>query len=176
MNNISKIVIFGAGVIVGSIVTWKLTKTKYEQFAKEEIDQMRDYIRTKEKMLNDETKSDSDMHDYVKKIYDEGYSSTTNNEKKGDPVMTDRPYVIAPEEFDENDYQTVSLTYYADKVLADDWDNIIEDVDGTVGSDSLTHFGEYEDDSVYVRNDDLKTDYEILLDVRNYHDLHPVKE
>ena len=43
--------------------------------------------------------------------------------------------------------------------------------DEIVGLDSLTHFGEYEDDSVFVRNDVMKCDYEILLDHRNYKDV-----
>ena len=40
--------------------------------------------------------------------------------------------------------------------------------DDVVGMESLTHFGEYEDDSVFVRNDRLKCDYEILMDERTY--------
>ena len=81
----------------------------------------------------------------------------------------DRPYVISPDEFGElDDYDLISLTYYADEVLADDIDEIVEDVDDVVGLDSLTHFGEYEPDSVFVRNDRLKADYEILLDERTY--------
>ena len=32
-------------------------------------------------------------------------------------------------------------------------------------------FGEYEEDSVFVRDDERKIDYEILADTRNYHDL-----
>lgn len=86
--------------------------------------------------------------------------------------MREKPYVIAPEEFGEmDDYETVSLTYYSDGVLTDDFDNEIEDVEGMVGEDSLDHFGEYEDDSVFVRNDRYKTDYEILLDLRKYSDV-----
>ena len=74
---------------------------------------------------------------------------------------------------DENeDYETVSLTYYADGVLTDEFGNVIEDVEGMVGKESLTHFGEYEEDSVFVRNDSLKTDYEILRDTYNYSDTY----
>lgn len=47
----------------------------------------------------------------------------------------------------------------------------VDDVEEIVGEESLTHFGEYEDDSVFVRNDRLKCDYEILLDQRNYSDV-----
>ena len=83
-----------------------------------------------------------------------------------------KPYVISPEEFGDNvdDYELISLNYYEDGVLADDWDEPIEDIDKVVGKDSLTHFGEYEDDSVYVRNDRLKCEYEILMRVGKFAD------
>ena len=42
------------------------------------------------------------------------------------------------------------------------------DVENTIGIDSLNHFGEYEEDSVFVRNDIKKCDYEILLDESIY--------
>ena len=82
-----------------------------------------------------------------------------------------RVYVISPEEFGNNDYDAESLNYYADGVLTNSWDEVIEDVDGFVGEDSLTRFGEYEDDCVYVRNEVLQTDYEILLDERKFSDI-----
>ena len=52
----------------------------------------------------------------------------------------------------------------------DEDDSPIVDIEYLVGEDSLDHFGEYEDDSVFVRNDDLKTDFEILLDEASYYD------
>ena len=89
--------------------------------------------------------------------------------KKSD---NDKIHVIPPEEFSEyDDYDVVSLTYYADGILTDEDDNIIENIDETVGKGSLNCFGEYEDDSVFVRNDATKTDYEILLDMRKYTDV-----
>lgn len=91
----------------------------------------------------------------------------TYKEKGGDIV--NRPYVIKPEEFGNGDYETVSFTYYSDGVLTDDFDNPIEDIDYYVGEESLDHFGEYEDDSVFVRNDNLKTDFEILLVEESYY-------
>ena len=66
-------------------------------------------------------------------------------------------------------------------MLADDNDDVVEDVNNVVGTESLTHFGEYEDDSVFVRNDGLRCDYEILLDQRKFSDVqankpHPMEE
>ncbi len=84
----------------------------------------------------------------------------------------EKPYVISPDVFGDADgYDVVSLNYYADGVLTDDWGDIIGNVDDIVGEESLTHFGEYENDSVFVRNDRLKTDYEILKDERNFSDI-----
>ena len=37
----------------------------------------------------------------------------------------------------------------------------------------VLYFGEYGDDSVYIRNDELKADYEILLDDEKYEVLFP---
>lgn len=86
----------------------------------------------------------------------------------------DKPYVIPPEEFGElDDFDTATLIYYADGILADDLDNAIESVDSLVGLDSLDHFGENEDDedAIYVRNEQFKCDYEILLDLRRWEDI-----
>ena len=85
-------------------------------------------------------------------------------------------YVISPEDFGESDFDTESLTYYADKVLLRDSTNeVVENVEELVGADSLGTFGQYEDDSVFVRNTDLKKDFEILLDYRKYSDIVSVK-
>ena len=70
-----------------------------------------------------------------------------------------------------DEYEQISLTYYSDGILTDDDDVPITDVDEVVGSESLETFGEYEDDSVFVRNDKLKCDYEILIDQRKYSDV-----
>lgn len=45
------------------------------------------------------------------------------------------------------------------------------DIEDTVGEDFAEHFGEYEDDSVFIRNDRLRCDYEILRDNRSFSDV-----
>ena len=66
-------------------------------------------------------------------------------------------------------YRTVTLYYHADGVLTDDQNEIVEDADDVVGTDFSEHYGEYEDDSVCIRNDAKRTDYEILYDPSTYH-------
>lgn len=82
------------------------------------------------------------------------------------------PYVISPDEFGEDEeYEKINLTYYSDGVLADENDEVVDDVDAKVGIDSLDTFGRFEEDSVHVKNDYLKCYYEILRDERTYEDI-----
>ena len=96
--------------------------------------------------------------------------------------MYDDPFVIDPSEFGENpEYDTETLTYFADGVLVDDVDDVIEEPDIVVGLENLKVFEEFGATSVYVRNDIYKTDYEIIRDDWKYSDLKepvdpPVKE
>ena len=117
-----------------------------------------------------------DIVEYAKILSETGYTNYAERqdkkEKKGvEPVEDERPYVISPDEFGEKDgYENVTLTYYADGVLTDYFDNVISNVDDVVGFDSLDHFGEYEDDVVFVRNEKMETDYEILRDLRDFNE------
>ena len=186
---LNNIFIFAVGAAIGSAVTWKLLKTKYEQIAQEEIDSVKEVFSRK---AEEDTEEDTDeepeeprrsvaekpsLAECAARVKDLGYVNYSNYKEEKKEVTesmadVDRPYVISPDEFGEfDDYEQISLTLYADGVLTDDYDEPLEDVEGTVGEDSLTHFGEYEDDSVFVRNDRLKADYEILKDLSNYSDI-----
>lgn len=194
-NKLINIAMFAAGAAIGSVVTWKLVKAKYEQITQEEIDSMREYYEDKyaggseaKKMVEIGEAADKgiaeglkqtvpdkpDIMEYAAKIKDLGYSDESKDEEEeDDESMGYKPYVISPDEYDENGYDTESLTYYADGVLTDSYNEIVEDVEDMIGVDSLDHFGEFEDDSVFVRNDDRRCDYEILKDYRNYADVFP---
>lgn len=188
MNNASIIFAFVVGAAVGSVVTWKLVKTKYEQIAQEEIDSVKetfskrmqekendkseyDSEQSKKKEAAEAAKTKANISDYADKLTNYGYGY--DKEKGGVDDMNDSIQVISPDEFGDADgYSVVSLTYYeGDGVLTDDWDNPIPDVEGTVGSDFASHFGEFEQDSVFIRNNDLRTEFEILRDLRSYSDL-----
>ena len=88
-------------------------------------------------------------------------------------VVENKPYVITPEEFSEGEYNTVTLNYYTDRVLADDDYNVVKDIKGTIGEEALNAFGLYEEDVVYVRNEKYQIDYEILLDERAFCEVAP---
>lgn len=80
----------------------------------------------------------------------------------------DYPFTITKMEYDEDepDYDKITLTYYeGDDVLADDRDEPIDDVDGTIGPDALESFGHLSEDKnvCYVRNRERDADFEIVL-------------
>lgn len=190
------ILAFGLGAAVGAEASGYFFKTKYEQLAQEEIDSVKEVFSKKNRSNEEQEEVEAeesdeedpkkkasiarekpDIMEYASKLVDCEYTNYSNiemplNDVKSNDDVVERPYVITPKEFSDNyDYETITLTYYSDKVLTDDLDEPIEDIENVVGVESLTHFGEYEDDSVYVRNDRLRVDYEILLDERKYTDV-----
>lgn len=176
--------IFTIGVAIGAGVTYGLLKGKYERIANEEIADMKEYYANKYDQLPDKEnfleedipveaenikiEEKPNIRDYASIINKESYNRADVLEKDGEP----KPYVITPDEFGEiEEYDKISLTYYADGFLTDDMDEIVADIEGTVGWDAVDHIGEYEDDAVHIRNDERECDYEILADMRNYKDI-----
>lgn len=171
MTTWNKLAIFVTGIVLGSAITWNYAKTKYAKIADEEI------ASVKAAFKSEKSNEDFDIHEEKNNIDKMEELAIANKYVTHDKVIkkeeTDmnEPYVISPDDFDENGYEIVSLTYYADDVLTDEHDNVIRNRDKLIGKGSLTKFGEYEEDSVFVRDDERKIDYEILADTRNYHDL-----
>lgn len=178
--------IFGIGLLLGGAIgvisVWKHLDAKYKKIADEEIESVKETFSSFNHVdMLDHSSIHPDgiakeshfpkpnLSDYMDILSKNGYHANNKVEAK---VTKEAPYVISPDAFGEmDDYSRISLTYYADGVLADEDDEIIDDIDISVGKESLKHFGDYEDDSVFVRNDTRKCDYEILLDLRKYSDV-----
>ena len=79
------------------------------------------------------------------------------------------PYCITDDEVGETGNDIEYLTYYSDGVLAyDDSSEVIRHPDEVVGKDNLYHFGEFEEDMLYVRDPVESTDYSIQLSDQPY--------
>lgn len=188
MNN--KIVWFVAGALVGTVSSYFVTKARLQkkfenlndaQFKEQEAYILKKYGIEQEKAVEKkkpvEAEHKEEEHISAEKTvssFDKYFSTDAfkNREKVNysnaveDPTeyfVDESIRVISPRELNDSDYETITLKYYDDDILTDDRDEIIEDPTGIVGDDFKKHFGEYEDDCVYVRNDNLDIDYEILL-------------
>lgn len=190
----NKLFAFVAGATVGSLVTWSLVKTKYEQIANEEIKSVKETYKKKydpeEDLIKEvecenaskEIEHQEQLEKYNKIVNEAGYRNYSvkkekpkkeEKNKEDDEKMNDKPYVISPEDFaDDEDYDVVTLTYYEDGVLTNEKGDVITDIEGTIGINPEEHFGEYEKDSVFVRDDVNEVNYEILADGSNYSDLY----
>lgn len=180
---IIKGVIFGVGFIAGVVVTNKVVDEKYRKLAEEEIESVREVYKSKEKrekeideeveVMASENKElfNNSIKKAMRIIKTSGYDVDTydtdkdneyDNKRKEAPDMS-QPYVISPNELGESDYPIMTLMYHVpDGIVSNDDDKIVSNVEELIGSDFHTHFGEYEEDSVYVRNDEMEIDYEIL--------------
>lgn len=187
MKTLKYLVAFALGGAVGAAVTWKVADNYFNNLVEEEIRSVKERygIVNRKKTEEDSTDDDEDMSvkkekvskkdikEYAKILSEEKYTNYQKPESlEEDDDWVTLPYVISPDEFGEkDDYEMVTLTYFQDGYLCDDDGFLIEDVEGMVGKKSLETFGQYEEDSVFVRNEERKTDYEILLDYRNYTDV-----
>lgn len=191
MSKAAVAVAFIFGAAAGSVTAWYFAKKTYEQIAQNEIDSVKEtfsklYKRDDSDTQNsddssddEEEEEDHDKVEYAAIADNEGYITTHHDIRSQEIPRSekcDAPYVIPPESFDELEgYDVCSLTYYACGTLTDDTDHIIEDMEGLTGfanaSELEGHFGEHEDDSIFVRNDRLKCDIEILFDMRTFADV-----
>ena len=190
-NTLNNIIVFAAGAAIGSVVTWKLVKTKYEQIAQEEIDSVKELYSSRQGESNgpkpvseeesdeEDVTDDDELEEYEGLIENSGYITESNIDKIQNgredvkKMNTDKPYVISPEEYDDSEYEKITLYYYANNVLIDSLtDGIVdkEDWEEMVGLDFMNHFGDYEEDpdTVYIANDNWLIAYEILKELDDY--------
>ena len=77
------------------------------------------------------------------------------------------PYVINPDQWEDTTYHKAELTLYSDGILADD-DGLMYNIEELIGTKSLGSFGEFEDRTVFVRNEGTETDYSVFKESSKY--------
>ena len=167
-------------------------KTKKEQNEKVAEESEKEVKEENEKVDPLKVKPQTGREDY-NSYYKMTQNYTSQNEEKPKRASSisdlnaftyeksvDRPYIIDPEDYgEEDDYDTMQLTYFmGDKTLVDESaDDTIDEPDLHIGLDNLAIFDEFQGaSSIYVRNDILKMDFEILKDDCAYSDLQDEPE
>lgn len=196
MSKCSMTLSFLVGAVAGGGCAWYIAKKWYSEISEDDIASAKEAFRNREKNLLSEiselkgqlageseekeipqtvlaankSQEKGDIADYARKVHS-GKKYTQYSQTivpKTSPHTVEAPYVISPAEFGELDgYTLISLTYFNDGILADERGVIVDDPEEIIG-DALQHFGEYEEDSVFVRSDPKRCDYEILIDLRSY--------
>jgi hypothetical protein len=118
----------------------------------------------------------------VQSIWENGNNQVPINIVMSDePEMPDsdpdHPYIITVDQYMDNEIHEdnkISVMYYEeDDVLVDEREQRVPDIEGTVGSSNLHKFGLGSKDPnvLYVRNEKLNADFEIILDRRSYQEV-----
>lgn len=189
---LSHVIAFVAGAAVGYFAANYLLKDKYEKRFQQEVSSTIEAFKTNK---NDEHKKDdevtynneklkavsdevvvADIKEYAKNIGKHDYSEVKDDkpseENKDDNIDHTKPYVITEEEVDA--YMNYSITqwnYYADGVLTDENNEVVEDVSTTIGKEAFEYLKKTSESAIYVRNDLLELDYEILKNEMTYAEL-----
>ena len=127
--------IFAAGVVAGAVAGAYLVKDKIMADAKQEIEEVREYYKSKKESKKEETVEEQPIEEvkeekeYKTIVENSGYINYNKPEQiTQHSVLEDEPYSIDPEEFgdkEEEGWDTMTLTYFADGVLTDDTDEIV---------------------------------------------------
>lgn len=149
-NTLNSAFIFAVGAAIGSAVTWKIVKTRYERIAQEEIDSVKaSFSDRQSEPAEGDTESETmrylkdvaepfaeglaeglmgdqlSIKDYAEKLQDMQYVDYSSNSKSSiEPKKKEEEIAPTPyviePEMFGEDYKCVYLTYYADGVLTYD--------------------------------------------------------
>lgn len=177
---------FLGGAAIGGFVTFKVAEKqiseKYKKIADEEIKSVKEKFtvpKTDVLKFIDSKRNEDVAKKSVNKPSIQSYANTIKNYTNYSNVEYEpehahfepedqRKEVIDPDEYGEDgDYEQVSLTFYADGILADEDDTILN-IEEVIGEESLKHIGDYEEDAVHVKNYGRKVYYEVIVDKRSY--------
>lgn len=184
MNN-KLVFLFGAAIggAIGFAVSTKYYKKKYSEQADKEISEMKLYYQKKCSEINFRKPDISQIKE--SKAADEHYVAnerdlqTANDiigsehyekhqEMEEDDMAETRPFLITADIFHQTDgYEKCVLVYYANNILADENDEIV-DINDTVTYDQINDLPDYDGAVIYVRNGQIGIDYEINRDERTY--------
>lgn len=168
----------GAAAFVGTWKYWEHKSREIEDAAVESCRKAFGRPRHTEEPVKPDISKDEAQDDPTpeeKQAYKEAAAPYAPPFEADEDEQTGR-YIIAPFEFGNRDYEERSFTYYPGGQIEDEDGHLLtsEEIEETVGADAINHFGEYEEDSVFVRNEDRGYDYEILRSIRPYFDpAHP---
>lgn len=192
MNGFKSLLIFLLGAAVGSASTYLLIKSKYESAVENEVQEIRDAYRKTLKSDDipeetDEEQEHSTTHERSSLDQDRKKKVETDSEKippedytrfykpsdivveepkhvGSHPIQYRDPYVISPNDFGEDpSYEEMHLVLNPNGIITDEeTGDEIEDYVGLLGTEWEGSMGEYEINTVRIRNERLGLDIEII--------------
>ena len=176
------------GFVIGLAIGVVSSALYFRGKTQEEVDEVRSFYLSKvgeneatenteaetveEKVFREFNATKPEIRDYINTLRERKYVDYSKTAEPDDssakvPDVIADPYVISIDDFgQEEGYDTITLTAYSDGTIANYADDELEDPESTIGEDVLSKFGD--EDVVYIRNDRLKADFEVVRDNRTY--------
>ena len=190
---IASIISFVVGALSGTIGTYIFIRKKYDDEFQKKRDEMIAYYQNKvgkqettEPPAVLEEDKETDMMEEARRLSEEnGYKRpyheidrvvTMEETPPYDPsndTERDLPYIVDGVEFGSQEgYEMCVLNCYEDGVVTDEKNEVLteDDIEECVGSKNIDQLYRVEGDSIYVRNDRLKRDYDIIERIGRYAD------
>ena len=172
-----------SGAIIGSAITYFVTKSKAEAYIQSEIDKYKEesgrtaplpYVEKQTKDISQDIITENYISIEPRTTdYNRPYISHVEIQQKDEPR---KPYEITFEEFDaDEDYMKETYMVWPDGYVTDTADNIISDIDGTVGRQMLSAVIDGDILEGYVRNEEIRMDFELIRAKDNYEDVIGVR-
>ena len=158
---IRELIIFVVGVGIGIGASYNIIKKKHDEILEEEIASVKETYSKNNKESDEVTEEEEiasvkEKYEKITKEYSElNEENCTNSEI----------YEISYDDFGEEGYEEIELTYYIDdETLTDDTDEPMEELDiiSSIGSIDILDGckdGEY----IYIRNKEKEIDYSIAI-------------
>lgn len=156
-----------SSILISSTLSYLLTKARYEKKIVKPA-QKQEPVQKPEQKKSTDLQEKEDITKYAEK-YKQKFTELTKEYAPDHEEHKTREFIDADIFGSNDEFDTVTWTIYADDILVDEMDHIINDPDKNVGSDVVENFDEFQhDNTVYIRNYDTKLDYKIVRDLRTY--------
>ena len=163
---IRDLVIFIAGIGVGIGASYNIIKKKHEEILEEEIASVKETYSKNNKESDEVTEEKEPEPEEIASVKEKYEKLTKEYSKLNEENYTNSEiYEISYDDFGEEGYEEIELTYYIDdETLTDDADEPMEELDiiSSIGSIDILDGckdGEY----IYIRNKEKEIDYSIAI-------------
>lgn len=175
------------GYLVAGKTLSKFYEKKYRKIADEEVASTKEALskwyeknwEEKKSQSEDSRNKSSDILNKYSTASDEAVEEEDISDTQRDldmameeahPEVTSIFDIVSDDEVAENreGYEVEDLVYYGGTNLRTESTDELVDIDETIGRDSLNYIGEYKASMLFVRNNQLRTYYEVFVDDSDY--------
>lgn len=193
--NVKNIIFLFVGAGIGCSGTYFIMKDRFDKLMQEESEEIKAYYEEKYAKNNKEDKENDDTPVYnkeethseeakesknkpdipVEPDYDEIINKLNYNQysTKTSKKPAERPYLIDSEQYiNDMGYVKKIVSYFEDDEVCmfDDTHEIVENVSKDLGNENIKDLTIGDEEEIYIRNEQLGIDYNVVIEHSSYED------